>query len=87
VLLWFAEMMCSGGRKIGEIGRSVAHHLPMMCRSDDENGFRARVCASNAIHPAMMCSGGGENRKIDRLVAYHPWMVCMTCGEQRPMAP
>jgi signal transduction histidine kinase len=57
---WFAEMMCSAARKIGEIGGAVAHHLPMMCRTDGENGFRARVSASNAIHPAMMCSSGGE---------------------------
>ena len=52
--------MCSTGRKISEIGRSLAHHLQMMCRRNGENDFRARVCASNAIHPAMMCSSGGE---------------------------
>ena len=63
LFLWFAEMMCSAGRKIGEIDGSVAHHLPMMCTRDTENGFRARVSASNAIHPPMMCSGGGEKSK------------------------
>jgi hypothetical protein len=45
-LLWFAEMMCSGGRKIGEIGRSVALHLPMM----------AGDCTSSAdgVHDTMV---------------------------------
>jgi hypothetical protein len=83
LFLWFAEMMCSAGHKIGEIGGAVAHHLLMMCRTDGENGFRARVSASNAIHPAMMCSGGGEKPQTHGLIAHHPWMVCMACDGKR----
>jgi hypothetical protein len=74
-LLWFTEMMCSGRRGIGEIGRSVAHHLPMMCTTDGGNGFRARVCCMFDITPlAYMLAMGfvADARKSSLCVEVRP---------------